>query len=310
MAKKNNAPESTQPKTDAELDEIIAKNKKRAMIGYVIAVIGILFLLAVALTMNVVLIVLAIIVIGIGGYFVVSAKEAIKSCMKEAAIIPALEAVFDNVQYDADEHIPDDVIMDTDMGFDFTIDEISGSDYIKAEYKGVNIELSDITLTTITETIDDDGNTDRSEARRFEGMWLICDFHKQFTADLLLREREGIADKLLKRGIKTENDAFNKQFYINSESEHDVFYILTPHMMEYIQAMDKKAGGRTYMRFEKEGRLILALDTGRDSFEINKIRTANAASLREQFISEVRYVTDLIDELKLVKTLHVKPQNS
>lgn len=291
-------------RSDAELDAIIAKNKKRATKGNIIMAVGIVALICVAFTMNVILIALAIIVIGIGFYFEHSAKEAIKGCMTDAALLPALNEVFDKVRYSAEDHIPEGVIRNTGMGFDFSIDKISGSDYVKAEYKGVSVEMSDITLFTVSTYTDDDGDETETEKRRFEGLWLICDFHKHFSADLLLRERDGVADKLLKKGIKTENDSFNKQFYIESESEHDVFYILTPHMMEYIQAMDKKAGGRTYMRFKKEGKLILALDTGRDFFEINNVRKASAESIREQFVSEVRYVTDLIDELKLVKTLY------
>ena len=293
--------------TDAEINAVIAEQKKRINKGTIIIIIGILFLLGVVFTMNPILIILAVIVIGIGFRFHSSAADAIKAGMVKPVLMPALESVFDHVVYRPEDHIPDHIIKNTDMGFGFTIDKIYGSDYIKAEYQGVGVEMSDIQLVTIEETEDKDGNITETEYTRFRGMWLICDFHKRFSADLLLWEQENRLGMPSRKSVRTDNDAFNKKFCIQSDSDHDVFYVLTPHMMEYILSMDKAADGHTHMRFLKEGKIILALDTGRDIFEINQINTVSAESLQAQFVNEMRYVTNLIDELKLVKTLHEKP---
>lgn len=292
---------------DTELNAVIAEQKKRINKGTAIIIIGILFLLGVVFTMNPILIILAVIVIGIGFRFHSSAAGAIKAGMVKPVLVPALESVFDHVVYRPEDHIPDHIIKNTDMGFGFTIDKIYGSDYVKAEYQGVGIEMSDVQLVTIEETEDKDGNTAETEYTRFRGMWLVCDFHKQFSADLLLQEQENIMGTPSRKGIRTDNDAFNKKFCIQSDSSHDVFYILTPHMMEYILSMDKAADGHTRMRFLKEGKIVLALDTGRDIFEVNQISNVSAESLQTQFVNEIRYVTNLIDELRLVKTLHEKP---
>ena len=104
-------------------------------------------------------------------------------------------------------------------------------------------------------------------------------------------------------GIKTESEAFNQRFMIQSQSQHDAFYILTPHMMEYILSMDAKGGGDTYMRFLREGKVHIAINSGRNAFEMGSLNT-DVAALRQKFVGEIRYVTDIIDELRLVETLH------
>ncbi len=292
--------------SDAELDAKLKVQKGRAGKGILFIAVGVVLMVILGGSLGVVGFVIALVVMGYGIYLRSDAVETMKKCMADAALVPALEKVFDNVTYSQNGRISDDIILHTDMGFQFHIDKIEGSDYIRAEYKGVGIEMSDITLIDIEVSVDADGDRQETDKVMFRGLWLICDFRKRFSADLRLRERAGFLDKLSKSTIQTENAAFNKQFVIQSDSAHDVFYILTPHMMEYIQKMDEKAGGRTYMLFQREGKLHLALDTGRDAFEIHSVNKANAKDLREQFISEIQYVTDLIDELKLVDTLYEK----
>ncbi len=297
-------------KTDAELNQLLDQQKKKASQGTVVIVIGVLVGLLLCFISVIFGTIVGIVIAGIGIYKRSKAKDAIKEQMADAALLPALNEVFDNVTYETNSRIPDSVIRNTKLGFSFPIDKIQGNDYIKATYKGVSIEMSDITLIEVEVRYDEKGHRTETDRVRFKGLWLIADFHKQFSADLLLRERDGFLDHLNKGTIKTESESFNKQFIIQSKNDLDVFYILTPHMMEYIQEMDKKANGRTYMLFQKEGKLCLALDTGRDAFEIHSISKADAADLRRQFIEEVRYVTDLIDELKLVKTLHGEESDS
>ncbi len=277
------------------------ERKAQARKGTVIIVVGVVVMLMLMM-INIILAVIAgIIIIAVGMMMRSAAATAIKEYMTQEALLPALQANFDNVDYRPYERIPDDVIRNTDLGFNFHIDIIEGNDYVKASYHGVNFELSDITLKTIEHDTDSDGHRTEREVEHFKGMWLICDFAKGLSADIRLREREGVFDKFAKGSIQTESDSFNKQFVIHSDNDHDVFYVLTPHMMEYIQKMDAKANGRTYMRFHKEGKVTVALSTGRDAFEVKSISKATVEDLRVQFTDEVQYIKELIDELRLVK---------
>lgn len=134
---------------------------------------------------------------------------------------------------------------------------------------------------------------------------MICDFGKTLSAEVKLSKRSKLDRLFRSKGIQTESEEFNKRFCIQSESPVEAFYILTPHMMEYILGMQSKGGGDVYMSFLREGKVHIAINSGRDSFEAEK-GTVNAAALREKFVGEIRYITDLIDELRLVDTLYQK----
>ncbi len=214
-----------------------------------------------------------------------------------------LSEVFDEVEYDAYRHISPEVIY-ASGAFPFGFDKASGGDYIKASYRGVGLELCDLMLEeeVRTTSTDSDGNSTSDTSNRivFVGQWLILDFHKELSADL------GVYEGLRKRydQIETENAEFNKRYGISCDSVHDAFYILTPNMMEHIMDMDRRAGGKIYLRFLREGKIHMAVHSRRDHFEVGNLNDADLATLKLKFRSEVRYVTELIDALLTVETLY------
>ena len=72
--------------------------------------------------------------------------------------------------------------------------------------------------------------------------------------------------------LETESTAFNEKFGISCDSAHDAFYILTPHMMEYLMTMDQRAGGNIYLRFLKEGKVHVAVNSGATSISTSSRR--------------------------------------
>ncbi len=250
---------------------------------------------------EIIVILVSIIFLSAGFYIRGKARDNAKNKAGLQLINLALNAVFDNVDYQPESRLSDTFISEAKMPFSFRYDKINGSDYVRASYKDVNIEMSDICLIDIEVEYHKDRGRTETERTVFEGLWMVCDFHKKLSSELRLAERSKLGQKFALGGVKTDSEAFNKQFYISSESEHNVFYILTPHMMEYIQAMDEKACGDTYMCFLQEGKVHIAINSGRNAFEIKSLNT-DATELRERFHNEVSYVIGLIDELRLVDT--------
>ena len=116
-----------------------------------------------------------------------------------------------------------------------------------------------------------------------------------------------IRGRAQKKGqVETENEAFNEKFGVTCENEHDAFYILTPHLMDHIMTLDERAGGNTYMRFLKEGKVHVAVNSGRDHFELERLNVSDVGALRRRFRGEVEYVTALVDELLAVNTMFRK----
>ncbi len=300
MSNENNTTE-TRRLTDEELNtqigELQEKIKLFKLLATVVIGLGILLCVLGSVVLGV------IVTIGGAVLGVVQAgyQNKLKSLVAGNIVKQALEDVFDEITYEMNGQLPESYVRNSNMGIP-SYDKMEGSDYVKGTYKGLNIEMSDVTLISESVTTDEDGNEQRSETNVFQGLWLVCDFGKALSADMRLWERGKLGKMLAVGGIKTENDQFNKHFYIQSEIEHEAFYILTPHMMEYILEMDKKAGGETHMCFDRNGKVQIAIHSGRDAFEVGK-GEVDAVKLREKFVQEIRYVTDIIDQLRLVDTL-------
>ncbi len=233
--------------------------------------------------------------------------DRLKTYLSDNLVRPALEAVFEVTEYIPNAYTDPNRIKGKYFGIG-KFDDASGSDYFKGTYKGLAVEMCDIHLTEERTRLSN-GDIEKYDATVFRGLWLICDFGKELSAEVRLWEKYNKDE--LPRGdwLLTENDTFNRHFYIESEDEVEAFYVLTPHMMEYILAMDEAAEGHTHIRFEKDGWVQIAISTSRDGFEVTDYKQ-NATMLRQQFVKDIRRVTDLIDELRLVDTLYRKPQTT
>ncbi len=296
----------TQVSSD-ELNEHLQKSMKSSGNGKIYIIIGIIvFFLGAFIqgTVGTVMYIGGIVIAVIGILMIQGARNKFKMQLSQTLIPEVLADVFEETEYNPAGHISSNIIRSTNMFFPFRFNEIDGSDYIKAKYKGVGVEMSDITLIKVTTRIvtDEDGHDHEEEDRTtvFTGQWIICDFYKELSADLCVFE----GGRKKKGQIETENEAFNKKYGISCSSPHDAFYILTPHMMENIMKMDERAGGDTYLHFVKDGKVHLAINSGRNHFEVGSLKNADVDALRRKFTNEVRYVTDLIDELLSIDTLY------
>ncbi len=242
----------------------------------------------------------------LGIHFTCEADSSAKENAAVPIILTILKEAFENVKYDPQKFLEVKLLQKANI---FKFDEVSGSDYVQATYKGVNIKMSDIEISSATDVAFSKGNLAGSEELHFSGLWIVCDFHKKLSTELTLFERRGIGKLFTFGSTQTEYSDFNKKFYISTQNQHEAFYILTPHMMEYIIKMDKKADGDTYMSFLQEGKVHIAINSGMNAFELANLST-NANELRERFRNEILYVTDLIDELHLVDTFFAKNVNN
>ena len=289
--------------SDSELQAFL-NDGNRKKIAYLIATVVSVVTVFISASANIIPLVL-IGVVATGIFVVLRSKisKEMKRCVSENVVRSVINTVFDNVFYDPFGRLSDAVIKNTELGFS-SFNEISGSDYISGTYNGIGIEMSDVKLVQVTRVHTKNG-VQETRTTVFEGPWMICDFGKELSADLLLVERDIIGKKFLKSGIKTESEEFNKNFRIESDNEHDAFYILTPHMMEYILQMDEKGMGKTHMRFMRGGKVHIAISSGRNSFEMDGMNV-DLAFLKSKFEGELRYITDIIDELRLQDTMYKK----
>ena len=106
-----------------------------------------------------------------------------------------------------------------------------------------------------------------------------------------------------------DNEQFDTRFCVRADNPQEAYYILTPHMMEYILTMADKGGGTVYLSFLRDGKMHVAVKTGRDFFELGN-KNANVEELHQKFLGELRWFTDIIDTLRVEDTLYKKATNA
>ena len=232
------------------------------------------------------------------------ASGAIKKLLSDNIISGVLkEALGDAVEYN-----PWGKIKPGSMVFPFSYNCTAGSDHIKVVYHGVNVELGDIELIDESEVTDEEGRTEKTRNTQFKGQWLTCDFGKELAGEVYISERTKKARKSLKSDVTMDNEQFAKRFCVRANDPQEAYYILTPHMMEYITSMADKSGGTVYLSFLRNGKMHVAVQTGHDFFELGKTNT-DVETLRQKFLGELRWFTDIVDTLRVEDTLYKKEAN-
>lgn len=232
-------------------------------------------------------------------------QSAIKNLISGNIVQGLLEKAFDHVAYAPSQRISDEVIGSSHMVFYKPYEKISGDDYIDAEYKGLHLKMSDITLTRKEEHYDSEKDDwEESEETIFKGQWLTCDFAKELYGEVhLSAATRNMVSSYKKARIRMENEAFNEKFIVTADDPEEAFYILTPHMMEYILHVAETHRGNLYMSFLRDGKFHIAANTGEDFFELGK-KSTDPEKLSQAFLEEIRWYTDIIDQLRIEPNLY------
>ena len=238
----------------------------------------------------------------VAGFRVEKNNSKVKKLLSDDVVSGVLkEALGDTVVYS-----PLGTIRPGPMVFPFSYNRVEGSDHIKAVYHGLNIELGDISLIDESEFTDNEtGQTEKQSLLYFKGQWLTCDFGKELAGEVYISERAKKKRRGMKSDVSMDNEQFDTRFCVRANNPQEAFYILTPHMMEYITAMADKSGGLVYMSFLRNGKMHVAVQTGHDFFELGKTNT-DAETLSQKFLGELRWFTDIVDTLRVEDTIYKK----
>ncbi|MDY4115517.1 MAG: DUF3137 domain-containing protein, partial [Blautia sp.] len=142
----------------------------------------------------------------------------------------------------------------------------------------------------------------------FKGQWLTCDFGKELSGQVYISEWTKKDRRSMKSNVTMDNEQFSKRFCVRANNPQEAYYILTPNMMEYIISMADKSGGIVYISFLRNGKMHVAVKSGRDFFELGK-SNANVEQLHQKFLDELRWFTDIVDTLRVEDTIYKKALN-
>lgn len=265
--------------------------KLLSLLGVVIAAAGIL------LGGNLVLIVLGGIVLALGQAVQSRSKEQAGQQTFDAMAPDIAGTVLENVQMNPTPPLLN--AEDTNIPLPRHT-YCSGSGYIRGAYRGSTTELCTVKLTEEDEFLrEETGLWEKNEREVYTGQWLLCQLSREFPTWLTFWPRGTLDKPSGGKTIKTGSEAFDKRFLLTGGDEAAVLRILTPNRLERLLALSYASFGKFAVNLNPDGRLYLAVHSGRDFFQIGKGRE-NPTQLRERFIRELTWFTDMIDVFRSV----------
>ena len=226
---------------------------------------------------------------------------------KSIFVLKALKDNFDNINYLPERGFSEESVLQ--VGMLNTGDRFSSNDFISGEYKGIKFEQSDIHIEEEHERTDSNGNVRKVWVTLFKGRLMMFDFNKTFKANIQVSSKN-FDSQILPWGkkyikVKMEDLEFNKMFRVYAQSEHDAFYILTPHFMEKMKEVTNKLNCGIMFCFV-DNRLHIAIDNNQDSFEYNVFKVINEQEIEADIIKDIKVITDFVNELNLDNDLFRK----
>ncbi|WP_379087143.1 DUF3137 domain-containing protein [Pedobacter sp. UC225_65] len=98
--------------------------------------------------------------------------------------------------------------------------------------------------------------------------------------------------------VQLENDSFNKKFVTYSTDQIEARYILTPSMMEKINALDERSAYTVSVSFVNSS-LYIAFPLNKNYFEPPVFKTLLKPDLLDDDMSVLSFMYDIIQELDL-----------
>ena len=263
--------------------------KLLSLLGGVVAIAGII------LGGNIVLVVIGGVILGLGQMVQGKSKEQADRQTFDSIAPDIVDTAFENVQMN-----PVPPLLDAN-GTNIPLPShthCSGSGYIRGTYRGLTTELCTVRLTEVSEVQREEiGLWEKNEQAVYTGQWMLCQLNREFPTWLTIWPREKL-DKLLRaKTIKTGNETFDKRFNLSSDDEAASLRILSPGRIERILALADSSIGKFAVNLNSDGRLYIAVHSGRGFFDLGKGRE-NPAQLRERFARELRWFTDMIEAFR------------
>ena len=263
--------------------------KLLSLLGGVVAIAGII------LGGNIVLVVIGGVILGLGQMVQGKSKEQAGRQAFDSIAPDIVGTAFENVQMN-----PVPPLLDAN-GTNIPLPShthCSGSGYIRGTYRGLTTELCTVRLTEVSEVQrEETGLWEKNEQAVYTGQWMLCQLNREFPTWLTIWPREKL-DKLLRaKTIKTGNETFDKRFNLSSDDEAAALRILSPGRIERILALADSSIGKFAVNLNSDGRLYIAVHSGRGFFDFDKGRE-NPAQLRERFARELRWFTDMIEAFR------------
>ncbi len=282
-------------------------------IAVVVAVVGYLFVEAIAIGAGVFLAFIGI------GWAYSHATQSWRDHFKWLALKRRVQTINPNLTYDPNRHISQEEYRLSMLFHNAPApDRYRGEDYIEGVVGKTDIRLSELHTEYQQVTYDSKGNRQERWVTIFRGLFISADFHKDFYGiTLVLPDDEqrmlgGLGQWLqslsAKMGnqpgelVKMEDPEFERLFKVYSTDQIEARYILTPNLIARLVDFQKKLRGHIRVSFIAS-RMYLAIPTTHDHFEPPSLFASSKRlidpQVLAQYLEELRFIVSIVDELNL-----------
>lgn len=298
-----------------ELDDDRKHLKRRVIIvGLIYTAIAALIFMSFIQYMSLELIIFSIVgYVALGGFIYKFLISDYRDEFKTKVIRPLIEEIDHTFRYIPDLHI--DVEYFKRSKLFSTPDRYSGNDLVKGRIDGVDLKFSDFHA----EKEHRDSKGRRSYSTIFKGLFIISDFHKDFsghtvvlpdTAQSTFGDLIGSflqANNFSRRGdlVKMDSPEFEKEFVVYGSDQVEARYILTHTLMEKILHYKKHSGHPVYVSFRGKN-IYMAIEYNKDLFEPSVFRSLLDYKIAMEYIKTLHLSIGIIEELKLNQKLWSK----
>ena len=282
--------------TDEQLAQQLRKSKGGKLGGKILSLLGgVIAVAGMILGGNIVLVAIGGVILGLGQMVQGKSKGKASRQAFDAIVPDIVSAALENVQLDPAPHLL--AAEDTNIPLP-SHTYCSGSGYVRGIYHGLTTELCTVRLTEVSEfQREETGLWEKNEQEVYTGQWMLCELNREFSTWLTVWPRDRLDNLFSAKTVKTGNEAFDKRFHLSSDDAQAALRILTPSRIEQILALADSSFGKFAVNLNRDGRLYIAVHSGRGFFDIGKARE-NPAQLRQRFARELRWFTDMIDAFR------------
>lgn len=220
-------------------------------------------------------------------------RKRFKQIYKETFVINSLANYFSQVVYDWKNGFSQQQV--ENFGLSRLGNRFSSEDYLRGVYNDIHFAQSDVTIQYHS------GNGENSSTTTyFEGRMFSFDFPKNQVLSLQIHSKNfGYAQKnpggFKLEKVHMESEYFNKNFVVKTANQHDAFYILTPALMERIQALKSKY--KTLIMYFSGGRLCIGIEGCTDTFDPPMGKKLSYPDEQARVRRDVQDIIDVIDTM-------------
>lgn len=216
-------------------------------------------------------------------------------------IMPHFANFFGTFEYVFEQTIDSEILDQSKLFADFKINK--GDDFFKGIYDGVQITIAEERLQK-TQDMAMINVSYEHKKNIFSGVCILLEMNKNFEGQTV-----GLCDKGWRnmfcgpkglQRVRLEDNRFEKVFEIYAENQIEARYLLTTAFMERLLKLQKLYEGKDIQFSFKDNKLLIAISTKQNMFEINSFFTSNLNRKTIDLVFEQFYtVCSIVSLLKL-----------